>query len=208
MDKAEFYRLIYDAGCVRFGEFTLKSGIKSPVYIDFRVLVANPPLLRKIGEVLGAEAAALGCDLLGAIPYAALPIGVSASLSSNIPLIYSRKEAKTYGTKKLIEGSYSAGDRVLIIDDIVTDGASKIEAIIPFKEAGLKVKDILVIIDREQGGRRLLGEAGYTLHSLGTLSEIVASLAEDGIIGQDVKNNVTAFIAHNQFSEIKIKKGE
>lgn len=205
MDKGNFYELIYEAGCVRFGEFTLKSGIKSPVYIDFRVLISNPPLLSTIGGVLAEEAKKLGCDLIGAIPYAGLPIGVAASICGNIPLIYSRKEAKTYGTKKLIEGNYSQGDRVLIIDDIVTDGASKIEAVIPFREAGLEVRDILVIIDREQGGKRLLGEAGYELHSLGTLSEIVGHLASAGRIGEDMKDNVLGFIAQNQFTKINIK---
>ncbi len=205
MDKGYFYRLIYNAGCIRFGDFTLKSGIKSPVYIDFRVLVANPPLLREIGEILGQESRKIGCDLLGAIPYAALPIGVSASIASGIPLIYSRKEAKQYGTRKLIEGEYSPGDRVLIVDDIVTDGASKIEAIVPFKEAGLEISDILVIIDREQGGKRLLGEAGYTLHSLGTLTEIVTSLYNTGKIDKAVMDNVVQFIADNQFSKINIK---
>ena len=204
MDIKKFYEMIFDAGCVKFGEFKLKSGILSPVYVDFRVTVSNPHLLEEIGKVLGEKAKEIGCDRLGAIPYAALPLGVSASIFGDIPLIYSRKEAKSYGTRKLIEGNFVAGEKILIIDDIVTDGASKIEAIIPFKNEGLLVSDILVIIDREQGGKQLLADSGYKLHSLGTLTEIIEHLSSIGKVTSEMESNVKQFIRNNQFKEIKI----
>lgn len=203
MDIKKFYEKLYETGCVKFGEFTLKSGIKSPVYVDFRVLISNPILLKETGEALAFKAKEIGCDRVCAIPYAGLPIGVATSIQGNIPLVYSRKEAKTYGTKKLIEGDYKSTDKVLVIDDIVTDGASKIEAIKPLKEEGLNVKDILVIIDREQGGKKLLKEAGYELYSIGTLSEILEHLKSIGKVDNDLYNKVKEFIAANQFKEIK-----
>jgi len=204
MNIKKFYELIFDTGCIKFGDFTLKSGIKSPIYVDFRVIVSNPASLKEIGEIMGIKAKELNPDRLGAIPYAGLPLGVSASMSANIPLIYSRKEVKSYGTGKLIEGNFDKNDNVLILDDIVTDGASKIEAILPFKEAGMNVKDILVIIDREQGGKKLLTDAGYTLHSLGTLTEIVDHLSDINKISNEIKDKVKDFINQNQFKEIKI----
>lgn len=206
MNLNDFYQKLYDTGCVKFGEFTLKSGIKSPVYVDFRVTVSNPELLKEIGKVLAEKAKEIGCDRLCAIPYAGLPLGVAASIEGGIPLVYSRKEAKTYGTGKLIEGKFETSDRVLVVDDIVTDGASKVEAVKPLKEQGLNVTDILVIIDREQGGAKLLGEAGYKLHSVGTLSQILEYLKSQNKIEDDLYIRVKEFIAENQFKEIKLNK--
>lgn len=204
MDIYKFYEMLYDAGCVKFGEFKLKSGIISPVYVDFRVTISNPELLKQIGIALAEKAKEIGCDRLGAIPYAGLPLGVATSIAGNIPLVYSRKEAKSYGTTKLIEGNYLSTDKVLIIDDIVTDGASKIEAIKPLRAEGLNVTDILVIIDREQGGKKLLEEAGYKLHSMGTLSGILEYLKSIDKIDEVLYNKVKEFIAANQFKEIKV----
>lgn len=194
------YEEIFSAGCIKFGEFKLKSGIMSPVYCDFRGLVSNPALLREIGQALGERAKQIGCDRLAGIPYAGLPLGVAASLASGIPMIYPRKEAKDYGTKKLIEGAYNEGDRVLVIDDIITDGASKIEAIAPLKEAGLVVTDVLIILDREQGGDKILAKAGYTLHSLGKLSEVLDALVAAGKVEAEMRARVAEFIAANQFA--------
>ena len=193
------YLKIYDAGCIKFGEFKLKSGIISPVYCDFRGLVGKPALLKEIGEALGDRAKQIGCDRVAGIPYAGLPLGVATSLASSIPMIYPRKEAKDYGTKKLIEGESSEGDKVLVIDDIITDGASKIEAIAPLAEAGLVVRDVLIILGREQGGGKILAKSGYNLHSLGTLSEILAVLVEAGKVDPSMQSKVAEFIEANQF---------
>ncbi|MCE5197511.1 MAG: orotate phosphoribosyltransferase [Armatimonadota bacterium] len=194
------YNKIYDAGCIKFGEFKLKSGIMSPVYCDFRGLISNPALLKEIGEALAAKAKEIGCNRVAGIPYAGLPLGVAASLAGNIPMIYPRKEAKDYGTKKLIEGAYSEGDKVLVIDDIITDGASKIEAITPLREAGLVITDVLIILDREQGGDKILAKAGYKLHSLGKLSAVLDTLVEAGKVDAGMRAKVAEFIANNQFA--------
>lgn len=194
------YNKIFDAGCIKFGEFKLKSGIMSPVYCDFRGLVSNPSLLAEVGKALGDRAKQIGCDLVAGIPYAGLPLGVAASLASGIPMIYPRKEAKQYGTKKLIEGVYNPDDNVLVIDDIITDGASKIEAIEPLKSAGVNVTDVLIILDREQGGDKILAKAGYKLHSLGKLSEVLDALVAAGKVDAEMRAKVAEFIAANQFA--------
>lgn len=196
----ELYEKIYDAGCIKFGEFKLKSGIMSPVYVDFRGLVSKPGLLAEIGKRLADRAKEIGCDRIAGIPYAGIPLGVAAAIAGDIPMIYPRKEVKDYGTKKLIEGEYKAGDKVLVIDDIVTDGASKIEAIAPLTEAGLVVTDILIILDREQGGDKILAKAGYTLHSLGKLSLVLDVLVEAGKVEPQMQAKVAEFIAEHQFA--------
>lgn len=196
----KLYEKIYDAGCIKFGEFKLKSGIMSPVYCDFRGLISKPELLKEIGQALADKAKEIGCDRVAGIPYAGLPLGVAASIAGNIPMIYPRKEAKDYGTKKLIEGAFNDGDKVIVIDDIITDGASKIEAIRPLAEAGIKVTDVLIILDREQGGDKILDKAGYKLHSLGKLSEVLDTLVAAGKVDKEMQASVADFIAANQFT--------
>lgn len=196
----ELYQAIFDAGCIKFGEFKLKSGIMSPVYVDFRGLVSKPKLLAEVGRALAGKAREIGCGRIAGIPYAGIPLGVATALAGDIPMIYPRKEVKQYGTGKAIEGEFKQGEKVLVIDDIITDGASKIEAIEPLKEAGLAVTDVLVILDREQGGAKLLEKAGYRLHSLGTLSEVLNALVAAGKVDMEMRSKVADFIAEHQFA--------
>ena len=196
----KLYESIFDAGCIKFGEFKLKSGIMSPVYVDFRGLISRPGLLSEIGRALADRAREIGCDRIAGIPYAGIPLGVAACLAGGKPMIYPRKEVKEHGTAKRIEGDYQAGEKVLVIVDIITDGASKIEAIEPLEQAGLVVKDVLVILDREQGGDKLLANAGYTLHSLGKLSDVLDTLVSSGKVASEMRAKVAAFVAESQFT--------
>lgn len=196
----KLYENIFLAGCIKFGEFKLKSGILSPVYVDFRGLISKPKLLAEIGQALAEKAKQIGSDRIAGIPYAGIPLGVAAALAGDLPMIYPRKEVKDYGTSRRIEGEYKEGESVLVIDDIITDGASKIEAIEPLKEAGLVVTDVLVILDREQGGDRILAKAGYKLHSLGKLSEVLDALVAAGKVDAGIRARVTEFIRENQFA--------
>ena len=196
----ELYESIFDAGCIKFGEFKLKSGIMSPVYVDFRGLISKPKLLEEIGRALADRARQIGCDRIAGIPYAGIPLGVAASLAGDIPMIYPRKEVKEHGTARRIEGDFEPGEKVLVIDDIITDGASKIEAIQPLEQAGLVVKDVLVILDREQGGDKILANAGYTLHSLGKLSDVLDTLVSSGKVASEMRAKVAAFVAESQFT--------
>ncbi len=171
---------LHDLGCIQFGQFTLASGQTSPIYIDLRRLMASPTLLKEVANVYAKTLRSLTFDHVAAVPYAALTIGTAVALAANCSLIYPRKEAKDYGTGRAIEGVFSAGETAVIIEDLVTSGGSVIKAAEPLRAAGLTVSDVVVLIDREQGGRENLAEAGYRLHAVLQLSDILETLQAAG----------------------------
>lgn len=190
-----------DIGAVKFGEFTLASGKKSPVYVDLRLLVSYPGVLRLVAhayaELLERELAAGGQSfdvVLAAIPYAALPIGTAVSLETGLPLVYPRKEAKAHGTGRAVEGEFQPGDRAIVLDDVITTGGSKLQAIEPLASAGLKVEDVVVLIDREQGGRAELEAAGYRLHAVLCLTDMLDVLLEAGRIDARQRQAVLEYL--------------
>jgi uridine monophosphate synthetase len=185
---------LHRIGAVRFGDFVLKDGRHSPFYVDLRVLIAHPAVLGRVAHDMLTCAAALRYDCLAGIPYAGLPLAVAMSLESGRPLIYPRKEAKTYGTRKMVEGVFNAGDRALVIDDVITTGGAKLEAIAPLREAGLVVEDILVVVDREQSGAQLLADAGLRLHCVLKVRELFARLEEAGAITAGDREKAEAFL--------------
>ena len=175
---------LHDLGCIQFGDFILASGQHSSIYIDLRLLVSDPAVLRMVAQAYAELLRHLQFDRLAAIPYAALPIGTAVALETGHPLIYPRKEVKGHGTRRAIEGKFEPGERVVVLDDVITTGGSKLRAIEPLEAAGLKVQDVVVLLDREQGGKEELAERGYRLHSVLTMSELLAALQREGRITQ------------------------
>jgi uridine monophosphate synthetase len=112
-------------------------------------------------------------DRIAGLPYAALPIATAISLQTGWPMIYPRKEAKDYGTKAQIEGAHAPGERVAMIDDVVTTGGAKLEALEKLHSAGLVVEDLVVLVDRESGGAESLREMGVALHAAARLRDLL-----------------------------------
>jgi len=176
---------LLSAGCIKFGDFTLKSGLKSPIYIDLRQIISHPKLLADVAQAYLPLISNLQFSRIAGLPYAAIPIATAISLAGNYPMIYPRKEAKSYGTKAEIEGEYHAGETALIIDDLATTGGSKFEAIEKLTAVGLVVKDVVVLIDRQSGAKESLKQAGYTMHAVLAISQLLDYWEETGKVEKD-----------------------
>ncbi len=186
---------LHELGAVQFGDFTLKSGSHSPVYVDLRLLISDPALLQDIAEQYARLLSDLEYDRLAAIPYGGLPIGTAVSMLTGSPMVYPRKEVKLHGTAKQIEGRYETGETAVVLDDLISSGGSKLEAIEMLEHAGLIVNDVVVLIDREGGGADELSAAGYNLHSVITLSRIAYELEAEGRLATAEARAVLEYIA-------------
>lgn len=189
---------LLSAGCIKFGSFTLKSGLTSPIYIDLRQIISHPKLLSQVAEAYQLLITNYQFDRIAGLPYAAIPIATAISLQGNYPMIYPRKETKSYGTKADIEGEYHQGETVLIIDDLATTGGSKFEAIEKLTGAGLLVKDIVVLIDRQSGAQESLNQAGYHLHAVLTISDLLEYWQENGQVDKDKIEETRKFLYNNK----------
>ena len=203
--KKDFFLECYELGIIKFGRFTLKSGIESPFYVDLRPLASDPKILKHLANYLLEMLPLDNFDLICGVPYAALPMATAMSLESYLPLIIKRKEAKSYGTKKLIEGIYKKGQNCLLVEDVITSGKSLLETIPEIENEGISVSDIVVVLDREQGGKQLLESKGYRVHTLFKISEIVELLKSEKLLAEDEVERIYDFLAGNvvKFEEKK-----
>jgi len=188
---------IFELEIIKFGDFTLKSGIRSPFYVDLRTIASSPILLQELAQELLTLCPSKNYSLICGVPYAALPLATVMSIEENIPLIIKRKESKGYGTNKLIEGIFRKGQKALIVEDVVTSGKSLLETIPELEKEGLIVEDIVIVIDRQQGGKQLLEQAGYRVHVLFSIEDIIDAFQQKRLIDQTTKDNVLQFLAKN-----------
>ena len=188
---------LLEAGCVKFGSFTLKSGLQSPIYLDLRQLVSYPGLLAWVASAYRVLLKGLTFDRLAGLPYAGLPIATAISIQGHYPLIYPRREVKTYGTKAEVEGEYHSGERVVVIDDLATTGESKFEAIEKLSALGLIVKDVVVLIDRQSGAKAALEARDIHLHTVLTLTEMLDHWERTGKVGKEKIDAAREFLKAN-----------
>jgi orotate phosphoribosyltransferase len=161
---------LYTKNCIKFGDFTLKNGTKSSIYIDLKNIISHPYLINNIAEKLYSKIKTVSFDRICGIPYGAIPVSAVIAFNHNIPLLLIRKETKTYGLRKLIEGEFNAGDKIVIVEDTITTGSSILKFIALLKQCQLKVKKILVICDRRENPDALLD--GYEIDSLVNFAQI------------------------------------
>ncbi|MCC7118340.1 MAG: orotate phosphoribosyltransferase [Anaerolineales bacterium] len=185
---------LLEAGCIKFGDFTLKSGLQSPIYIDLRRIISYPSLLQKIGAAYLPLLKRLQFSRIAGLPYAAIPIATAIALQGNYPMIYPRKEAKAYGTKAEIEGDFETGETVAVIDDLATTGGSKFEAIEKLTAAGLRVQDVIVLVDRQSGAKESLEQAGFRFHAVLTISQLLDDWEKRGRVDQKKIEETRAFL--------------
>ncbi len=164
-----------ECGALKYGSFTLASGIESPYYIDIKKASTDPAVLREIARQLASmmRREGIGCDRLAGVVLGSIPLVVALSLETGIPYVMVRKERKSYGTGNEIEGAFEVGERVLVVEDVITSARSAADAVEILRGDGAVVKDILAVVDREEGGRRLLEPMGLELHPLMTSQQLL-----------------------------------
>jgi len=176
---------LYDIGCLIFGEYVQSSGMTFSYYIDLRKIISNPQIFNKVLKYYGDILQDLSFDRIAGIPYGSLPTATGLSLLLQRPMIFPRKEVKAHGTRRLIEGNFHPGEKVVIVDDVLITGKSVIEGAEKLKSAGLVVEDIVVLIDHEEGVIERLQEQGYRAHAVIKLSEITDILFAAGRLDQE-----------------------
>lgn len=172
MTRHDLTQAIYDVAHLT-GEFKLRSGITSNEYFDKYQFESDPKLLKAIAEHM-APMVPEGTEYLAGLEMGGLAIATALSLETGIPAVFVRKKAKDYGTCKLAEGPSTEGKKLLIVEDVITSGGQVIISGNDLKSLGAIVSQVVCVIDREQGGRGKLEEAGYELTSLFTMSELKA----------------------------------
>lgn len=202
MDDASLDSLIlklHTIQAVKFGTFKLQSGLFSPIYFDLRVIVSYPAVMDQVAKLLHkcAKDAGVQFDNVCGVPYTALPLSTIICTTNEYPMLIRRKEAKDYGTKRLVEGIICPGQRCLIVEDVVTSGGSVLETAEVLKKEGLKITDAVVFIDREQGGSSTLADKGITLHSVVSISKLLKVLVKAGKIDLATSHDVVRFIQEN-----------
>ncbi|MGH8000473.1 MAG: bifunctional orotidine-5'-phosphate decarboxylase/orotate phosphoribosyltransferase [Brasilonema sp.] len=176
---------LYDIGCIIFGNYVQASGTTFPYYVDLRTIISNPQVFNQVLNAYEDILKSLKFDRVAGIPYGSLPTATGLALRLNCPMIFPRKEVKAHGTRRLIEGEFSPGETVVVVDDILISGKSVMEGADKLKSVGLNIHDIVVFIDHEQGVKDRLQQNGYRGHSVLTMSEITETLYQAGRINEE-----------------------
>ena len=190
---------LFRSGCIKFGTFTIKSGAQSPYYIDMARLLASPKELCAIADAAAEKIRDLmtteRINKLASIELKGALIVPSIACRVDLPCVIVRKEAKAYGVPGRIAGAdVDKGDNILFFDDVVSEGLSKIEGVKPLQELGANVQHLLVVVNREQGGKENLEKLGFKVHALAEISEVVDALLLSGSISKGQSDGVLAYI--------------
>ena len=188
-EKAELSRILHKTGAMKFGTFKLTSGRISPYYIDLRIVPSFPDAFQRVCnlyvKLLEKDLGAENVSRIAGIPTAGMPFASAVAYLMKKPFVYIRPRVKMHGRERRVEGILMPGDCVLLVDDLITTGLSLRKAAKAIKAEGGVVKDALVMLDREEGGKGRLLKDGIKLHYLLTAREAAAKLHELGAIEED-----------------------
>ncbi|MEM3642076.1 MAG: hypothetical protein QXH37_09165 [Candidatus Bathyarchaeia archaeon] len=190
---------LFTSGCLKFGSFRIKSGAWSPYYIDLACLLSSPKELSNIVEIATEEIrkimASTKLDKLASIELKGALILPIIACKVGLPCVVVRKEEKAYGvTGRIVGAKVDGGEHMLFFDDVLSEGLSKLEGIKPLEELGARVENILVVVDREQGGKENLEKLGYKVHALTKISELVNCLLQLRQISREHAETVLKYV--------------
>ena len=187
--KVELAKILHNIDALKFGVFKLTSGKVSPYYIDLRIIPSFPDAFREIcdfyGELITSQIGLQNFDRIAGIPIAGIPFASQIAYNLKKPFLYVRKGARRHGRQRRVEGLLASGDRVLLIDDLVTTGLTLKKAAEAVKAEGGVVKEAVALLDREEGGKEKLAKNGIQLHALLKISEVANTLYEIGAIDEE-----------------------
>jgi orotate phosphoribosyltransferase len=204
LTESEFNRFadaLFEIGAIKFGAFKLKlhetqpSAPLSPLYVNLRVLRSHPQVLGYVTRLLDKLTCRLQFDLLADIPTAITPVVSVLSYTTQRPFISPRKEAKGYGLGVQIDGDFQPGQTVLLLDDVMSKGDSKFEAIAKLEEAGLRVAYVVTVVDREQGGGSALADKGYAFVTVATIRQLLDRYLATGKIDRAKYTEVKEYLS-------------
>jgi len=187
--EEEICRILKKTSALEFGTFKLSSGRVTPYYVDLRVIPSFPDMFRKVSEIyvdaIRRKIGSKGFDRVSGIPLAGMAFAVFVAFCLNKPFLYVRQNRRLRGRERRVEGVLMPGDRVLLIDDLVTTGLSLERTASAIRAEGGVVTDAFVLLDREEGGRERLARSGITLHSVLKISSVAKRLFEINAIDED-----------------------
>lgn len=170
---------LFRIGALRFGKFTLASGKQSSYYLDLRVVPSDPQAYELTVAAYIAMAKGMGVqsfDAVAGVATAGIAFSSPLAYALKKPMVYVRREQKGHGLGKLVEGAVKPGWRALVVDDLITDGGSKVDAVETLRKSGCTVSDVMVLVDRLEGGKATLEAAGVRLHAFADIGSLVETL--------------------------------
>jgi orotate phosphoribosyltransferase len=187
--KVEIAKILHKIDALKFGVFNLTSGKASPYYVDLRVVPSFPDAYREIcnfyAEYITSQVGTENFDRIAGIPLAGIPFASQIAYNLKKPFLYVRKDIRHHGRQRRVEGILVSGDRVLLVDDLVTTGLNLKKAAEAIRAEGGVVKEAVALLDREEGGKEKLEKSGIKVHTLLRMSQVAETLHEIGAIDKE-----------------------
>jgi len=196
--ETELSRILVKTGATKFGLFKLSSGKLSPYYIDLRMIPGDPKALETVIEIyetmVRSKIGVTSFDRIAGVPTAGVPYASILAYTLSKPFLYVRRETKTHGGERRVEGQLFPGERVVLVDDLITTGKNTLQAAEAIRAEGGQVEDVIVLIDRQEGGAAALAQAQLKLCAFTTVTRIARRLHESAVIEDDQYKAILAQI--------------